>query len=118
MIPSEPPLIIDKGIAVYAPYLYEGCLRVEIYFSPNNPLLSFMSCSNTQHKIWETTSSQSPTGTLFIYQTDLTLGFYTVVLSNPSLNKSGSLIVSILRPTKRVVVGLPYSIYPPIDMTD
>jgi hypothetical protein len=118
MRPSEPPLVIDRGLALYSPLLEQGQLRLEIYFSIANPLLSFINCSRAEHKVWELLANQSPTGTLFLYQTELELGFYTLVLSNETRSRSGSLTLSILSPTKRIVVGLPYSIYPPIELRD
>jgi hypothetical protein len=118
MTPLEPPLVIDKGIGLYSPLVKDiTSLRLEIYFSTTNPLLSFASCSSKEHKLWEVIQLQSPTGTLFLYQAELDLGFYTLVLSNEVRDMRGSITLGVLRPTNRIVVGLPYSIYPPIELT-
>jgi hypothetical protein len=117
MRPIEPILVIDEGIALYSPYLSNvGDLRIEIFFSATNPSMNLINCGPKEGKLWEAVRPQSPTGTLFLFQSQLALGFYIIVLSSIDRLRRGSLTLGVLRPTNRLVVGLPYSIYPPIDL--
>ena len=126
MQPIKPPSIINNGIAVFAPaserIKVPSLISIEIYYEVNNPLFSWLNCSTEKVKIWDKTQSQVPSGTLFIYETpgDLTLGFYTIKIINTTAVRSqtsGQILVGINSPTPRLIIGLPYSIYPPIDLS-
>jgi hypothetical protein len=119
----DPPQIIDKGIALYAPFnssysKEDELLKLEIIYSLKNPAMNIINCSNSEIKIWEITSTQSRTGALFLYQSNqLELGFYTLRLSTIPSDKSGQLTIGVLRPTNKIIIGLPYSIYSHINMS-
>ncbi|MBD2201538.1 hypothetical protein H6G33_09285 [Calothrix sp. FACHB-1219] len=125
MKPIQPPQIINKGIAIYSPYLegsIPGLLSISIYFSSTNPLFNWLSCDSTESLIWKNSSPPSKQGTLFLYEpkSDLELGFYRIELSLFKVNMlpvSGETRVAILTPTPYLIIGLPYSVYPPIVLT-
>lgn len=124
MLPISPPSIIEKGIAIYCPPLSNSStnlIRIDIYYSPNNPHLSWLTCETSKALIWTSTSTQTPEGILFLYQTlsDLDLGFYTIKITSvsKSSNAEGSITIGIIKPTPTLVIGLPYSTYPVISLS-
>lgn len=123
MKPIAPPFIIKNGIAVFFPVIGKAAALVtlEIYYTRSNPIFSWLNCDTAQSKIWSKSIQQSPTGTLFLYETDkdLPLGFYTIAAKlnrASSSTMSGQITVGVITPTPRLIIGLPYSIYPPIDL--
>ncbi len=123
MNPIEPPFIINNGIAVFFPAMGNevSLITLDIFYTKDNPIFAWAMCDTSQSRIWSKNIQQSPTGTLFLYELDkeLPLGFYTI---RATLNRAssqpikGQITVGVITPTPRLIIGLPYSIYPPIDL--
>lgn len=120
----NPPSILNYGIAVYFPGV-EGSssqyIQIEIYYSKENPLFSWVACDNIQRQIWTKTEPLLSNGTLFLYQlnSEIPLGFYTIrakKYSAESQIKEGQFFIGITSPTPNLIIGLPYSVYPFIDL--
>ena len=119
-----PPTILNYGIAVYFPGTFSitsKVIQLEIFYSKENPLFSWIACDNIQRQIWSKKQSFSTNGTLFLYQlnSEIPLGFYTIkakLYSADSQVKEGQLFIGITSPTPNLIIGLPYSVYPPIDL--
>lgn len=119
-----PPFIVNRGIALYVPPLnstQSGLVSLEITYSRKNPLFSFLSCDTSGARLSSTTQPFNPEGVIFIYESsqDLSAGFYTLSLElNYSSSKiSGQRTVGFIRPTPRLIIGLPYSTYAPIALS-
>ncbi len=126
MIPtSPPPLLINKGIVIYCPSSVtesrNSIVRLDIYYNPNNPYMSFLGCDSNSALIWSQSTTQTSAGTIFTYQTleDLVAGYYTLKVSAiTSLQTSeGTRTIGLIKPTPYLVIGLPYSIYEPISLS-
>lgn len=123
MKPIAPPLIINNGIAVYFPAAIDhkfSLITLEIYYGRNNPVFSWLSCNTSKAKIWSKTLQQSATGTLFLYETagNLPLGFYTITAKSVHSGgeKKGQFSLGVIEPTPHLIIGLPYSVYPAINL--
>lgn len=123
MNPIAPPTIISNGIAVYFPPTVDqkfSLITLEIYFSKSNPVFSWIACNTSTAKLWSKTLQQSAKGSLFVYETrgDLPYGFYTIAVKSvqSSGEKRGQLSLGVIEPTPHLIVGLPYSIYPTINL--
>jgi len=114
---------LSKGITVFFPAIETNSrylIKLEIYYSENNPLFDWVNCSKSELKIWEQVIQGNPAGTLFLYQTDNTLnaGFYTIrgTMLSDQQPKVGQLTVGLIQPTPYLAIGIPYSMYPPITL--
>lgn len=114
----------SKGIVVYfpdIPRIPSYFLKLDIYFSPSNPLFHWVQCDNTSKLLWTTTTSKDRKGILFVYQTqaDLPRGFYTLAatLMSNEQSKKGTLTVGLPLPEAFLAVGVPYSTFPSITLT-
>lgn len=124
MKPIAPPTILNYGIGAYFPGTVATAtnyLRLEILYSKENPLFSWVACDNIQKQIWNKTEPYNPNGILFLYQlnSSLPLGFYTIrakLFSSEAQVKEGQFFIGITSPTPNLIIGLPYSVYPPIDL--
>ena len=122
MNPITPIPYINKGIIVYFPNIetIKYLVKLEIYYSQNNPLFDWVNCYNSEVKIWEQTTTKDDFGILFLYRTtvDLQPGFYTIkatMLSNQQ-SKTGEITVGLYQTTPYLAIGVPYSMYPPITL--
>lgn len=117
------PLIINQGIAVYVPALLgweNGVIRIEITHSLNMQQFNRGNCNPKQQLIWQKLERQNPQGTLFLYHSpELLKGFFNIRVeaANGSSQIQGQLKVGFTEPTSRLIVGLPYSLYPPITLS-
>lgn len=122
MLEIKAPYEIARGILVFVPpYRSEyptTNLQLEIYYSRSDPKLNWLNCDNTLSLIFQKNVSVQPNGNILIYDADLIRGFYTFKLKiiTPSIGElSGSQVIGFTKePTEPLVIGLPYSIYPPI----
>jgi hypothetical protein len=120
----SPPAIINNGIAVYFPGTSNNLsnyLQLQIFYSKDNPLFSWVACDNVQRQIWTKNQEYGSGGVLFLYQlnSDIPLGFYTIrakLFSTESQTKEGQFFIGITSPTPNLIIGLPYSVYPSIDL--
>lgn len=125
MKPIEPFPIVDSGIGVYTPF-YKGYryMKIEIYYFKSNPLFSWATCESDTNKLWEQMVVQEESeytegnekGTLFIYYSNgnLKQGFYKIKLAafkGTGESIEGSLTVGVLKEKKRLIIGMPYSVY-------
>jgi hypothetical protein len=113
--PIDAPQVIRYGIAVYAPPLPSvDSLTLEILYS-ESPNPRIIPCS-TSTRLWKRESEQGERGTLFLWKKDnqLTQGYYTLILE--ANNRRGYCSIALTAPTDYWIVGLPYSIYPPIPL--
>ncbi len=123
MKPIAPPSILTKGIAVYIPPLMEnsrGIVNVAIYYTKSNPLFSWLTCETSRVKLWSKSVEQTKGGSLFLYEQELALGFYILqasLIKPDSSTIQGQMSLGLITPTPYIIVGLPYSIYPPISMS-
>lgn len=113
MIPIDAPTLLQYGIAVYVPagcYTYE----IEIFYSNTvNPRLK----PSDRKRVWRNSATAGERGVLFLWKIDspLRVGYYTIVLRGyGKASGEGTLSLAIFEPTDCWVVGLPYSLYPPI----
>lgn len=112
--------VIPQGIALYAPPL-EGSsalFELSIYYRETNPLFSWLQCSNEEQLLWVTSQRQTNQGVIFLYQEPLRGGYYRLELKadDGKVVRSGALPIAITKPTPYLMIGLPYSIYPPITL--
>lgn len=125
MIPTPPPSLIEKGILVYCPSTASesrnSIIRLDIYYNPNNPYMSFLGCESNSALIWSQSTDQIPAGTIFTYQTleDLVPGYYTIKVSSitSAQTSEGIRTIGFIKPTPYLIIGLPYSIYEPISLS-
>lgn len=119
----KPPFIISKGIALLV--LNKTSIdklrnnkntRVRIYYSKKDPVISMFTCDSSQ-LIWEKNYSSNKALT-FIYQSNLKVGFYTILIEEFKFDKrlfSVTNTYPIISSSKeRLIIGLPYSVYNPI----
>jgi hypothetical protein len=123
MRPTPPPKMVDRGIAVYVPNIDNfQQAKIEIFYSPKNPLFAWSFCDENPYKIWEKIDYQYSKGILFIYNspTILPKGFYKIQIA--LLNKKGSVrtgarVYGLLNAKETLHIGLPYSAFPTIPVT-
>lgn len=115
---------INKGILVFFPALNTSLnylLKLEIFYTKSNPLFNWINCDNSEQKIFEEVSRESKSGILFNYNipTDLEAGFYTFksTLIDSQQPKEGQLTIGLFQNQSYIVIGLPYSMYPPITLS-
>lgn len=97
-------------------------VRIEIFYSPKNPLFSFSYCQEDESKIWEKLDENLGKGILFLYTTKLRLrkGFYKVQLSAITADGNvlrGQEVYGLLKPKDTLHIGLPYSTFEHINLT-
>ncbi len=121
MKPITPPSIIKYGIVVYVPSKDTFTKsKIEIYYSPNNPLFSYSHCAESTSKIWEKKDTNFNKGSLYIYSTSEALapGFYQIKLTMYDNYQTkfieGSNTYGILNKKDTLHIGLPYSTFGPI----
>jgi hypothetical protein len=125
MKPIAPPPVINKGIAVFVPALDVAdavATKCEIHYSSENPNFNWLNCGPTQMKLWEEIVNYSANGVLFLYKksNNLNLGFYTIkitVYKNGNTSVSGQIVVGITRDKAKLIVGMPFSTFPPIPLS-
>ena len=122
MKPIAPPVIIDKGIVVYAPSLPSyRMIKLEIFYTQSNPIFSWIQCDSEQ-KIWDSMVEQGENGTLFVYHTlvNLNKGFYNLILTAyqaSGYRATGNCLIGLIESKETLHIGLPYSAFPPISMS-
>ena len=123
MKPIKPPILVQQGIAIYVPNINKySQAKIEIFYSPKNPLFAWSFCDENPFKIWEKVDKQFDKGILFIYNspTILAKGFYKIqltLLSRDGGFLEGSKIYGLLQPKANLHIGLPYSAFPPISVS-
>lgn len=123
MKPVKPTSIIDRGIVIYVPTIAKyKKVRIEIFYSPKNPLFSFSYCQEDETKIWEKLDENLGKGVLFLYTTRRRLkkGFYKIQLTAISEKGSvltGSEVYGLLKAKDTLYIGLPYSSFEHIKLT-
>lgn len=123
MKPIQAYSYISKGIGVFFPdidSIKNYLLKVEIFYSKINPCFSWIDNKTSEVKIWEETIRNNTNGILFLYQTpmELVAGFYTVkaaILSDKQ-PKTGQITIGLYKTTPYLLIGVPYSMYPPITL--
>ena len=122
MKPIAPPRIVRQGIAIYVPSLDKFTqAKIEIFYSPKNPLFAWSFCDENPYEIWEKLDYQYEKGIIFIYNspTILPKGFYKIqitVLSNNGSSKTGSKVYGLLTPKESLHIGFHYSAFPTIPL--
>lgn len=123
MLEVKPKQLINKGILVYQPPMFDtvtSYVNVDIFYSVNDPRLTWLSCDNTASKVFSSNQYVQPNGNMFVFDVELITGFYSIVVKSVSVGVSqlsGSLVVGFKKqPTEPLIIGLPYSIYPPITL--
>jgi hypothetical protein len=120
MQPIAPPSIIAQGIALYCTQT-SGLLELRIYYQAQNPKFNWIRCDRSEQLLWSAAQRPSNGGLIFHYPSRslLEAGYYRLELRQTEevQKKEGNATVTILQPTKRLIIGLPYSIYPPIHLT-
>jgi hypothetical protein len=121
MKPIKPPLIIKYGIVVYVPTRENFTKsKVEIFYSPKNPLFSYAICDDSSSKIWEKKDTSFNKGSLYIYNTsqELKKGFYQIKITMYDIYQTkvieGSNTYGVLTNKDSLYIGLPYSSFEPI----
>lgn len=115
------PNLIDKGVLIYVPpsETLKCLVSIEINYTKTHPKFMWSTCDDLITKIWQDEKYESSKGDIFAFRSELQLGFYTLKvkkLSPDSRIKQGSLTIGIIKPTPYLVIGVPYSIYPPITL--
>lgn len=121
MKPIKAPSIVNTGIVIYVPTQedYRNC-KLEIFYSPKNPLFSYSHCEPSPSKIWEKKDISYDKGSLFIYSTNKNLarGFYKIHLTIYNINQTkfieGAQTYGLLKEKPTLYIGLPYSSFGPI----
>lgn len=124
MKPIKAPRLLQTGIAVYVPAISEfDLVKLQIFYSPNNPLFNWSYCDESPYLIWEKTDQNFDRGLLFLYNTNkaLNTGYYKIdiTMTNNSRDQTlqGSQVYGVLDRRNTLYIGLPYSAFPPIDVT-
>ena len=125
MIPVNAPLIVNRGIAVFVPPT-EGAqtksfVTIKLFYSKNNPDFTWIKCDKTLVSLWEDNALEGETGNIFIYRAldVLSRGYYTILVTKITGGEAqieGRKVVGFLRDQPRLIIGLPYSIYPAITL--
>lgn len=122
MIPIPKANILSKGIVIYIPNkvtIDNSPMTISIYYSTQNPLLRPYQCDPREDLIWTLDTTMVGDGVLALYERDIDLipGFYRVVVNIESpYPTKGTETYYIYKNTPRLIVGLPYSAYSPIDI--
>ena len=124
MKPIAAPKLLEKGIAVFVPAI-EGFsnIKIEIFFSPKNPLFSWSYCEESPFKIWEKSDISFNSGIIFLYKTtnDLSQGFYKITITATDDNRTGTITGSetygILQEKETLYIGFPYSSFESISLS-
>lgn len=118
MKPIEPPQLVKYGIVIYVPSKEAfNKSKVEIYYSPKNPLFSYAHCEESNSKIWEKKDTSFNKGSLYIYNTSnrLNKGFYQIKITMYDLYQTrlleGSNTYGLLTKKDNLYIGLPYSTF-------
>jgi hypothetical protein len=121
MKPIQPPFIIKYGIVVYVPSKDDyNKSKIEIYYSPKNPLFDYSQCNEANSKIWEKKDTMFNKGTLYLYTTNepLKKGFYQIKLTMYDNFQTkfieGINTYGILKEKDTLHIGIPYSTFGPI----
>ena len=117
MKPIKPLSLIERGIVTYVPSVANYTkVRIEIFYSPKNPLFSFSYCQEDETKLWEKLDQNLGKGVLFLYTTNRRLrkGFYKIRLT--AITKEGKTIkgeevYGLLKAKDTLYIGLPYSTF-------
>jgi hypothetical protein len=124
MKPIAPPSILKYGIVIYVPSIEDFVKsKVEIFYSPKNPLFSYNTCEENNSKIWEKKDTAFNKGSLYIYNTDKSLknGFYQIKITMYNLYQTklieGANTYAILNNKDSLYIGVPYSTFGPILLT-
>ena len=124
MKPIRAPRLLQTGIAIFVPGIEDfSTVKIEIFYSPKNPLFAWSFCDESPYKIWEKMDQAFDKGLLFIYNTPtfLSKGYYKIKITMFNTDRSSSLIGSetygILEDKATLYIGLPYSTFAPIQVT-
>jgi hypothetical protein len=124
MKPIQPPFIIKYGIILYVPNKEDFIKsKVEIFYSPKNPLFSYSHCEESASKIWEKKDTSFNKGSLYIYSTQRPLrkGFYQIKLTMYDNFQTkfveGFNTYGLLKEKNTLHIGIPYSTFGPILVT-
>lgn len=124
MLEVQPRYQLARGFLVYVPPYNSTFpttnVKLEVYYSVSDTRLKWFSCDNSLTLIFEKTTLVQSGGNIFVGDIDLIRGYYTfkVQIVTPALSElNGSQVIGFTKePTEPLVIGLPYSIYPPITM--
>lgn len=124
MKPIQAPKLLEKGIAVFVPALENySHIKLEIFYSPKNPLFSWSFCEESPFKIWEKNDVSYDAGIAFLYKTtnNLDNGFYKIMITATSNGRDqqirGSQTYGILNDKETLYIGFPYSTFAPISLS-
>lgn len=123
MRPIKAPALVQQGIAVYVPNVADFTqAKIEIFYSPKNPLFGDGFCDNNPYRIWQKTDSQYGRGILFVYNspTILPKGFYKIlitVVNKKQQRLTGARTIGILKDKPTLHIGTPYSTFGPISLS-
>jgi hypothetical protein len=124
MKPISPQQIVKYGIVVYVPSKEDfNKSKIEIFYSPKNPLFSYTHCEDSNSKIWEKKDTLFNKGTLYIYNTSKPLdkGFYQIKITMYDNYQTklieGSNTYGLLNNKDNLYIGVPYSTFGPILLT-
>ena len=124
MKPIAAPKLLEKGIAVFVPAIQDfSNIKIEIFYSPKNPLFSWSDCEESPFKIWEKSDVSFDAGIIFLYKitNNLDQGFYKVTITATNNNQTevitGSETYGILQEKETLYIGFPYSSFEPISLS-
>lgn len=124
MKPIKPPSIVKYGIVIYVPSKENfNKSKIEIFYSPKNPLFSYSHCEESASKIWEKKDTSFDKGSLYIYSINqpLKVGFYQIKLTMLDNFQTkfleGSHTYAVLQEKDSLYIGVPYSSFGPILIT-
>lgn len=124
MKPINPPNIVKYGIVIYVPSKENfNKSKIEISYSPKNPLFSYSHCEESSSKIWEKKDTSFNKGTLYVYSISqpLKIGFYQIKLTMFDNYQTkfleGSNTYAVLQEKSNLYIGVPYSAFGPILVT-
>jgi len=123
MLEIKPKSFMNKGIGIYQPPPFssgQSFVNLEIFYSKKDPRYQWIHCDNNLVTVFKSNQYIESNGNLFLFDSDLEVGFYTIKVLAVQLGFSeikGDLVVGIKKePTEPILIGLPYSIYPPITL--
>lgn len=122
MKPIKAPRLTENGIVLYVPPVVGfPNVKVEIFYSPKNPLFAWAYCEGSPQKIWEKIDTNFDKGIMFIYNRNLLKGFYKVSISMSDENVTqilrGSEVYGLLKEKPTLYIGLPYSTFSTISVS-
>lgn len=122
MQPITAPHILDDGLAFFVAIteLQQGYpITANLTFSEfKGPVQKLLApCPDTQLASYEEVASQPYT--LLLYEDFLRDGYYTLKVScnTPTKSFKGEVTIGVLLNERFKVIGSPYSIYPPLELT-